>query len=146
MPAGAEPGEDLLASESTEEEHAKGIGIEGVGDEETDSSRMFAGVGPVWTGAARLQFARPGEQVETDGTDVVADARWKLTIEQGRGVADLGSQRIEHPVPFLLAERPHADAHLVGRPARSLDVRGNLAGRQGQSPHCARAGIAAAAR
>ena len=59
MPAGAEPSKDLLASESTEEEHAEGIGIESIGDEETDRSGVLARVGPVWTGAAWLQFARP---------------------------------------------------------------------------------------
>jgi hypothetical protein len=81
MPAGAEPSKDLLASESTEEEHAEGIGIESIGDEETDRSGVLARVGPVWTGAAWLQFARPGEQVETHGPDVVADTRGKFTIE-----------------------------------------------------------------
>ncbi len=100
MPAGAEPSKDLLASASTEEEHAEGIGVEGVGDEVADGSGVLAGIGPVRAGAAGLQFARPRQQVEADGRDVVATTRRQLTVEEGRRVADLGGQRVEHPVPL----------------------------------------------
>jgi hypothetical protein len=66
MPTRAKAGQDFLASKATQEQHAEGISVERVGDEIANGRRMLARVGPVWAGAARLEFARSRQQVETD--------------------------------------------------------------------------------
>ena len=97
MPPGTEPRQDLLASETTEEEHAEGIGIERIGDEVADGGGVLAGIGPVRAGAAGLQLAWSREQIEADGVRTSsATPGGKLAIEERRSVADLGRQRIEH--------------------------------------------------
>src|SRR5581483_4431758 len=54
----------------------------------------------------------------------------KLTVEQRRRVPEPDRYRRQHPVPLVVGEPPHPDAHLVRRGLPALDLGPRLTRRQ----------------
>jgi hypothetical protein len=85
---------------ATQQQQRERVGVQRIGHQVADRRRVLTRVGPVWAGAARLQLARTGQQVGARAAHVVGHLRQQLPVQQGRGVADLGGDRVQDPVPF----------------------------------------------
>ena len=131
---------------AAEQEEGEGIGVELVGHQVADRSRVLAGVGPVGAGATGLQLAGAGEQVDARRGGRLGDARLQLAVEQGGGVGGPRRDGGEHLLPLVVAELPDADAHRVGLGSAPLDDGPHLAPTHLQPRHHVPAGVGAAPR
>lgn len=72
-----------------------------------DGGGVLARVGPVGTGAARPDLARPGQQAQAGRGHAVGDVWWQVTIQERGGVAQARADRFQHPIPLVGRELPH---------------------------------------
>jgi len=143
--AGAQGGQHLLATPATQQQQRERVGVQRAGHQVADRRGVLARVRPVRAGAARLQLARAWQQVGARAPHVVGHLGQQLTIQQGRGVADLGGDRVQDPVPLGGVQHPDPHPNLVGPDAAALDRRAHLPRPDRQLPDRAAAGVAAAA-
>ena len=108
------------------------IGVKGVRYQIADCSGVLARVSVVRAVAPRPHFACAGQQIEPRASHIVGNLGRQFPVQQRRGPAELGGDRAEHAVPFLLRELPDPNPGVIRLAAAALYPGPCLARRQDQ--------------
>ena len=106
--------EDGVTVKAPEEEQTERIGVEGLGHQVAHGGRVLARVGPVGAGAAWLQLARSGQEVDADVGGLVDDAWVELAVEERGGMAGAGRDRVNTLSHSACAEAAQPHPHRYG--------------------------------